>query len=89
MENDSINQKLDQVLTRLIKMEVGLAEVATLEQFTLFRDQIYSGLDAQIVILKRLDQERIFSNETVRRIQNHVDDQQKEINHIKKVLKST
>jgi len=42
-----------------------------------------------MVILKRLDQERVFTTETIRRMQKQLDDQQQEINKIKQVLQVT
>lgn len=52
-----------------------------------FRDQMLTGMDKMMVVLERLDQERIFTTETIHRVQREVERQQKEIDHIRKVLK--
>jgi len=55
-------------------------------KLTNFRDEMLTGMDKIMVILQRLDQERIFTNEAIRRLEKGQERQQKEIDHIKQVL---
>ncbi|OIP23050.1 hypothetical protein COX95_00820 [bacterium CG_4_10_14_0_2_um_filter_33_32] len=50
-------------------------------------ENITNRLEEIVGIIRRLDQERIFTKEWVRRIEEKVEDQQKEISKIKQVLK--
>ena len=49
--------------------------------------RVLTAMDQQTVILPRLDQERVFTNERIRRMQQQLDEQQEAINQIKQVLK--
>lgn len=63
------------------------------EQFNLIRKEmkemkgdILTVLDQILVIVKRVDQERVFTFAAVQRIQSELEHQQKEIKKIKQVL---
>lgn len=51
------------------------------------RDESLTVKDEMMVILKRLDQERILTIEWAKRLEDNAGKQQKEIDHIKHVLK--
>lgn len=51
------------------------------------RDEILTQQDKAMVILQRLDQERVFTQNWIRRLETDVEDSKKEIVKIKKVLK--
>jgi len=48
------------------KMDLGFKQVR--QEANDFRDEILAQQDKAMVILQRLDQERIFTNETIKRI---------------------
>jgi uncharacterized protein YjgD (DUF1641 family) len=80
MKNDAIIEKLLEHDKRLDRIEENMAtKVETRE--------IMQTLDGMMVILQRLDQERIFTNETIRRIQQQLNEQQKDLDQVKKILK--
>jgi hypothetical protein len=49
------------------------------DQISNFKDEILTSLDAQTVILQRLDQERIFTSETIRRTRKQVEQHEGDI----------
>lgn len=49
-------------------------------------DNVLTAIDKVLVIVQRLDQERVFTFAAIKRIQEQVDKNQKEIIQIKKVL---
>ncbi|MCL5774274.1 MAG: hypothetical protein M1536_07865 [Firmicutes bacterium] len=51
------------------------------------RDEFLTRTDKILVILQRLDQERVFTNEAIRRLEEQQENQQKELNKIKQILK--
>lgn len=51
------------------------------------RDDINTRLDQILVIVQRLDQERLFTFETVKRMQNDLETQQKDMKRVKQILK--
>jgi len=64
-----------------------LKKFVTKDEFAEFRREILDGQDKMMVILERLDQERVFTLEWVRRIDRQVESQALEITKIKKILK--
>ena len=66
MAEDKILQKLGEHEVRLDRIERNMV---TKDDLATLRDDILNSHDAQITILIRLDQERIFTNETIKRLQ--------------------
>ncbi len=79
MDNEKIIQKLFEHDARFDRLE---AQMATKKDV----GQIFDTLDKAMVILQRLDQERIFTNERIKRIETDLLSQQKELKQIKRVL---
>lgn len=77
----------DKIIQKLLEHDERFDRLLTKDVFNTFKDQYTSDRDEMMVILKRLDQERIFTIEWVKRIEKTVEEQQKEIDHIKQVLK--
>lgn len=67
---DKIIQKLIEHDNRFDKLEQRVDETVTAEQFT-------KGYDDMITILRRLDEERIFTMEWVKRIEADVEEQKR------------
>ncbi len=63
----------DKVLQKLVDIEAKIERFVTNEKFDKFSDRVMSTLDKQGVILQRLDQERLFTIERVKRIEADVD----------------
>lgn len=78
MNEEKIIQKLFEHDDRFDRIE---------EKIEAMRNDFLTSKDEMMVILKRLDQERIFTIEWVKRIESKVEKQQQEIQHIKQVLK--
>ncbi len=80
MNEDKIIQKLIEHDERLDRIEEKMATRADL-------NDIRTTMDAMLGILNRLDQERIFTVEAIRRIENEVQVHSQEIKQIKQQLK--
>ncbi len=83
MKEDPIFQKLLDHEVRLRRIEETMV---TKQEFGEFKNELFTTLDHMTTVLNRLDQERVFTFETIKRMQNQIDDQQKEINTIKERL---
>ena len=76
----------DQIIVKLIEHDERFNR---LEEKMATKDdlrQVYNTLDAAMVILKRLDQERVFTAQWVSRIEQRVEEDHKEILRLKQVL---
>ena len=61
------------VIQKLIEHDKRFDQLVTKEEFSEFRDENFNRFDDVMVILKRLDQKRVFSNERVNRIEANVE----------------
>ena len=77
----------DKILDILFELKDDMKEVKERLGGMVTRDEFLIHADQVMVILKRLDQERVFTNETIKRLQKQIDLQQKDINHLKRILK--
>lgn len=77
----------EKIIQKLLEHDERFDSLVTKNEFHEFKDQILTGLDQAMTILKRLDQERIFTIEWVKRIEKEVKEHSSEIKHIKQVLK--
>ncbi|MCL5773075.1 MAG: hypothetical protein M1536_01655 [Firmicutes bacterium] len=75
----------DPIIEKLLEHDEQFEEIRKDIKET--KDEILTRLDKNLNILQRLDHERIFTNETIKRMQKEIEHQQKEINKIKRVLK--
>ncbi len=80
MDEDKVIHKLLQHDDRLEKIEGKVDRVLTSDQYA-------DGQDKVMRILTRLDEERIYTNETVKRIQNEIDSQKQVTNEHERLLK--
>ena len=64
-----------------------LERFATKEELDGYKNENLSRLDEVLVILKRLDQERVFTTEWVKRIESEVETHRGEISKIKSSIK--
>ena len=77
----------DKIITKLMEHDEKFENLATKDELDKFREEVLSGQDAMMTILKRLDEERIFTQKWVREIEEEVRRQDEEIKKIKLQLK--
>jgi hypothetical protein len=63
---------MDKKMLGQLATKQDLGKLVTQEEFTGFKNENLSRLDDILVIVRRLDQERIFSTERVNRIEDEV-----------------
>jgi hypothetical protein len=80
MTNDAIMQKLREHDTRFDRLEQTMATKGEM-------GQILTALDNMMIILQRLDHERVFTHEWIKRVEGQLERQQQDIDHLKTVLK--
>lgn len=73
----------DRIIQKLLEIDEKLSKTATNERVDNLERRIMDQFDKQLVILQRLDQERVFLTEWIRRIENEVSKQRQEIDVIK------
>ncbi|MDI6734438.1 MAG: hypothetical protein QMD50_03065 [Patescibacteria group bacterium] len=77
----------DKVIQKLIEHDKKLDELVTKTEFHDFKNRIFIAQDEIITILRRLDEERIFTTAWVSRIEKEVEEHKEEIAKIKRTLK--
>jgi DNA repair exonuclease SbcCD ATPase subunit len=79
MDEGKILQKLVEHDGRFERIEYRLDQFATKREFN-------DRLDEMMVILKRLDQERVFTSEWIKRIESEVEQHTKDLSKLKEHL---
>ncbi len=87
MEKEKLEKTVDEIALEVTKHTEAIKGLVTKEEFVEFKDENLTRLDEMMTILRRLDEERLFTFEMVKRIEGEVERQRKEINEIKEVLK--
>lgn len=82
---DSMDQRFDSVDRRLDSMDRRFDKSES--DFTEFKHQTLSIQDEMLTILRRLDEERVFTSAWIQRIEKEVEEHTKEIARIKEVLR--
>lgn len=81
----------DKVINKLVEHGDRLARIedmmATKGELSKFREEMLSGQDAIMTVLKRLDEERVFTHKWVKEIEEEVEMHREEIKKIKLQLK--
>lgn len=77
----------DEIIKKLIEHDEQLDRIADRLSVTATIEDVANRHDEAMTILKRLDQERIFTSEWVKRIEKEVEQHSKEIFRIKQQLK--
>lgn len=85
------DKRFDTIAKTLInhdnRLEIIEETMVTKKEFGDFRNETTDKMDEMITILKRLDQERIFTHEWVKRLEDDVKRNTKDIVKLKQVLK--
>ena len=76
------SRKIDNVALKVIENTEAIEDIRK----NMVTKEIYNTLDEMMVILKKLDQERIFTTEWIRRIEGEVETHTREIKRIKEKL---
>lgn len=77
----------DRIINKLLEHDERLSEMVTKGEFQEFRREVTTANEKMITILERLDQERIFTAEWIKRIESDVERHSQEIARMKQVLK--
>lgn len=78
---------MDKEMLKLIVTKDDIKGLMTKNEFTEFKDESLIRLDKMMTILRRLDEERLFTFETVKRIEEEVEKQRQQIKGIKEALR--
>ncbi|NQV00167.1 MAG: hypothetical protein HQ538_05490 [Parcubacteria group bacterium] len=76
----------DNIVNKLIEHDEKLDKVVTQDEFNGFREKSLQNQGEALVILKRLDEERVFTLEMVKRIEGEVKEQKKQVEEHDKQL---
>lgn len=79
----------DKIILKLLEHDERLERIEGKVDSMITRKEYLQGYDEMITILRRLDQERIFTIEWVRRMEKEVEEHRRAINKIKQTLKIT
>lgn len=72
MGEEKLEKKVDKIATEVIRHTEVIKGLVTKKEFTDFKHENFSRLDKMMTILTRLDQERMFTFERVRRLEEEV-----------------
>lgn len=75
----------DKIVKKLLEHDERFDQVD--QKISLLDDKMNTRLDQILVIVQRLDQERLFTFEIVKRMQHDIEAQQKEMKKVKRILK--
>jgi hypothetical protein len=70
---EKLEKTVDKIALEVVKHTEAIKGLVTKEEFVEFRNENFTRLDNMIVILNRLDQERVFTVERIRRIEEEID----------------
>ncbi|MHB8841450.1 MAG: hypothetical protein ACYC56_06645 [Candidatus Aquicultor sp.] len=78
---------MDENILKYIATKSDLENLVSNDEFRQAQNEIYNRLDEIITIVRRMDQERVFTFEYVKRVEADVDKNRREIDRIKDILK--
>ena len=78
---------MEEQIFKQLATKADLEELVTKEEFDGFKNENFSRLDEIMVVLRRVDQERVFTFEHIKRLESDIDKNRHEIDRIKAVLK--
>ena len=83
---DANSAKISRLIRRVVENGERLDTMLTKEEFDKRFDKLVSSVDGMVVILTRLDQERVATTEWIRRVEGGVETNKREIKKIKTKL---
>ncbi|MBE0447569.1 MAG: hypothetical protein IBX64_05655 [Actinobacteria bacterium] len=78
---------MDEEILKYVATKSDLENLVSRDEFRQSQDKILSRVDEIVAIVRRLDQERVFTFEYVKRLEAEVEKNRKDIDHIKDILK--
>ncbi len=69
----------DAVIRKLLEHDIKLDALLTRTDFDQFKNTYFNGQDQAMRILTRLDEERVFTNKAIGRIQDELNEQRQKI----------
>lgn len=81
------DKRLDRISKKLLEHDDSLREIKETMATKSDINRVMNSLDEVLTITRRLDQERIFTQEWIRRIEKEVSDHTKELTKVKRTLK--
>lgn len=78
---------MDENILKYIATKSDIENLVSSDEFRQAQNEIYNRLDEIITIVRRMDQERVFTFEYVKRVEADVDKNRREIDRIKDILK--
>lgn len=78
---DAHDQLFDRIITKLIEHDEKFEHMVTKKEFSEFQEKVMTQFDEQLVILKRLDEERYATIEWLKRLDQEVEDHRKKIDN--------
>lgn len=73
----------DKIIEKLLEHDEKLSNMVTNDEFQKFRSEMLQGQDTMVGILKRLDEERIFTHKWVKEIEYKVEENTRELQKLK------
>jgi len=81
-----IDERFTKIDRKLTEHDMRLERIEGRLDKTLTREEYLAGYDEMITILRRLDQERIFTTEWIKRVEDEVNQQKQQIQRHQKLL---
>jgi len=78
---------MDEQILKQLATKSDIENLVTSDEFKQSQSEIYSRLDEIITVVRRLDKERVFTFEYVRRVESEVEKNCPDIDKIKDILK--
>ncbi len=72
MEKEGLEKKVDKIALEVVKHTEAIKNLVTRDEFNEKMDQVLESQDKVMVILQRLDQERVFTIERIRHLEEDV-----------------
>lgn len=73
MKKEKLEKAVDKIVSEVTKHTEAINSMVTKEEFAEFKNENFTRLDNMITILSRLDQERIFTVERIRHLEEEID----------------
>ena len=83
---DANSKRLDRVTFQVIENKEAIDRMVTKNEFNEFKDEVLSGQDKMMTILTKLDQERMFTHEWIKRVELEGKENKQDIKVIKQKL---
>ena len=69
----NLDTRIDKIAVEVVKHTEAIKNLVTKEEFGDFKNENFTRLDKMITVLSRLDQERVFTVERIRHLEEEVD----------------